>query len=353
MHLQWVPKKDINFDKINILLQKCIESNHFTNNGPITKLLESTIRNKLNISENKAIIPISNGTVALWVCVAAIELMIGRKCSVGTQAFTFPASAQGYLHDAKIYDIDEEGGLMLTNNLHNEVDIIIVTNIFGNVVNIQKYIDWCEKYNKYLIFDNAATGLTYYKGKNSLNYGNASTISFHHTKPLGFGEGGAVIVDLEIEQNVRDLINFGINNNSKQPKWNKLGGNYKMSDISAAYIYQHINNMDSIFSNIIELTNYFILKINDIKGVQLYPDFSDKKGLLSCIAILFESKDISYKVQEKCLENGIYVRKYYNPLIELSNSLRIFDTILCIPIHQDITKEIIDYIINLITNILT
>ena len=55
--------------------------------------------------------------------------------------------------------------------------------------------------NKFLIFDNAATPFTYYKGKSCCNYGHGSTISFHHTKPLGFGEGGAIIVDKKYEKN--------------------------------------------------------------------------------------------------------------------------------------------------------
>ena len=87
---------------------------------------------------------------------------------------------------------------------------MIVTNIFGNVVDIQKYESFCRENNKFLIFDNAATGYTEYKGKNCLNFGIGCTISFHHTKPFGFGEGGAIIVDKKYEKSIRCLNNFGI-----------------------------------------------------------------------------------------------------------------------------------------------
>ena len=91
-----------------------------------------------------------------------------------------------------------------------------------------------------------ATPYTFFKGKNSCNFGIGATISFHHTKPLGFGEGGAIIVDKKYEKNIRCLINFGIDLTEKY--WVKEGNNYKMSDISAVYILQYLDNFNLILS---------------------------------------------------------------------------------------------------------
>ena len=98
-----------------------------------------------------------------------------------------------------IVDIDEGGGLDLSK-VPADSDGIIVTNIFGNVVDIDKYVEWAEKNKKFLVFDNAATAYTFYKGKNSCNYGSGSILSFHHTKPFGFGEGGCIVIDKKYEQ---------------------------------------------------------------------------------------------------------------------------------------------------------
>ena len=81
-----------------------------------------------------------------------------------------------------IIDIDNDGGLDISK-IPKETDGIIVTNIFGNIVDIEKYITYCNKNNIILLFDNAATPYTFYKGKNCVNYGTGSIISFHHTKP--------------------------------------------------------------------------------------------------------------------------------------------------------------------------
>ena len=52
----------------------------------------------------------------------------------------------------------------------NEYDGIVVTNCFGTCTNINLYENFCKKNNKLLIFDNAASPLTYYENKNHLNF---------------------------------------------------------------------------------------------------------------------------------------------------------------------------------------
>lgn len=344
LNVRWIPDKHINQERVDQLLLHSIESNQFTNNGPVVNILEKSIRDKLQIEDSKDIIPVCNGTVAIWVAVNSIESHLNKSLRWATQSFTFPPSAQGMLRDVIIVDIDADGGLELTNELKDRVDGIIVTNVFGNLVDIRKYVDWCNSNSKYLIFDNAATPYSFYGGKNSLNYGHASTISFHHTKPLGFGEGGAVIIDKLFSHDLKLLINFGIDNNSANPTWNRLGSNYKMSDISASYIVQHIEKLDEIFSKTTALIDYFKEKTNN--KISLYPNFADKNPLLSCLSLLI--KDKSLDIESKLKEVGVFCRKYYKPLLPTVNATKIYEDIICIPVHPDITFNDMDSIIDII-----
>lgn len=344
MAIKWVFNKYINHQKVQELLTLSLQSNQFTNGGPVVKLLEEKIKTLLSIDDDKDIIAVSNGTVAIWVAINSIEFFLNKKLKWATQSFTFPASAQGMLKDVLICDIDEEGGLELTDNLKDQVDGIIVTNVFGNLVNINKYITWAKTYNKYLIFDNAATSYSFYNGKNSLNYGNAATLSLHHTKPLGFGEGGIVIIDKLFSKYLRQLINFGIDNNAENPIWHPLGSNYKMSDIAAAYVIQHLENFNNIYEKTIELINYFKTKISN--KISLYPNFSDDSPFLSCLSCLLPEKDLIIEQKLKSLD--IYCRKYYKPLIFTPNSTNIYNKILCIPCHSDMTFKDIDNIVEVI-----
>ena len=344
--INWISNKKINNKKVNQLLQISLKENKFTNYGPNVQLLENIIRDKFKIDENKAIICVANGSVALHLLTTGIQYykQNNKKLKWATQSFTFPPSAQSNLSDVKIVDIDNEGGLNL-EEIDESIDGIIVTNIFGNIVDIDKYVKWSND-NKYLIFDNAATPFTFYKGKSCCNYGHGCTISFHHTKPFGFGEGGAIIVDKEYEHNIRCLNNFGIDLTDKY--WVKEGNNNKMSDISAVYIIQYLDKFDYIVKKHKELYKYFKKKLENSKiQAKLYPSFHYIDNIIpSCFCLIFDNYNDNIK--QKLLDNGIFCRKYYYPLKNTKNTCEIYDKILCLPCNSDMKKKDIDFIFNFI-----
>lgn len=345
--VSWVPKKAVNTTIVNELLSLSSAKNQYTNGGPVVALLESKVRELLKIDDSKSVVCVSNGTVALWAAVAAIELYERKAIQFCTQSFTFPASAQGYLDNVIIIDNDEGGGLDLEKVDISGCDGIIVTNAFGNVVDIAKYEKWCAAHGKFLIFDNAATPYTFYGGKNSCNYGHASTISFHHTKPIGFGEGGAIIIDSKYERCLRNAINFGIDNTSPTAKWHRVGGNYKMSDIQAAYILQYLERFNELISRAELLYLYFVEKIKGYKEITLYPNYSDTPPLLSCLSILMPN---SQRTIDALLQRNIYCRKYYNPLEDTPVASNLYSRIVCISFTVDMTISDIDTILEIISD---
>jgi dTDP-4-amino-4,6-dideoxygalactose transaminase len=346
--ISWIPKKLINNQRVQELLIKSIESNQFTNGSPCVKLLEERVRDILQIDASKSVVCVSNGTVALWAAVAAMELYHKKDLQFVTQSFTFPASAQGYLDNVVIVDIDQEGGPDLSLIDVSACDGIIVTNVFGNVVDIQKYENWCSTHNKFLIFDNAATANTFYKGKNSSNYGTVATLSFHHTKPIGFGEGGCIIIDSKYERSLRNIMNFGIDNTEPlTAKWHRRGGNYKMSDLQAVYILQYLDNFDKIVETTITNYNYFLNQTKDL-SIRLFPNFSDRTPFVSCITFFSDKSDLVIKELLKC---DIYCRKYYNPLEPTPVATEFYNSIVCISFHVNMTFVDIDRIIEIIKRI--
>ena len=347
-HIDWVPKKNIDHIRINNLLAPCLLTGRFTNYGPNVELLEQIIKDKLQVDGSKAIIIVSNGSVALHILTSAIDYYYKKVSQWATQSFTFPASAQGTLSNVKILDIDLDGGIDISC-IDQTINGLIVTNIFGNVVDIDKYIDYCNKHNKFLIFDNAATAFTFYKGKNCVNYGDGCIISLHHTKPFGFGEGGAIIVDKKYEKIIRGFINFGINltDNYYIPQ----GNNSKMSEISAIYIIQYLeNNFDSIITTHKKLY-YYLKDLLETKYVYLkctlFPSFHTDIITPACFPLLFENYNDNIMIN--LLDKGIFCKKYYHPLENKPNSTNIYNKILCIPCTKDMNINNIDNILNIIS----
>lgn len=335
----WVQKKPCDFAALASQLAETQRTNAFTNGGPATKRLEAEIKTRLGISQDKAVVATSSGTAALWAAKAAMDLRMSKRHRFATQAFTFPSSAQGSLSDTLILDIDGGGGLSLASAemVKDRIDGIVVTNVFGCVVDIDRYAEWAAANGKILLFDNAATPLTMYGGKNSLNYGDCAICSLHHTKALGFGEGGFVVCDPGLEPFVRRAINFGIDNDADSPEWSRFGGNYKMSDVAAACILQF---WDNAAERVIARTREVRAELEDAcPGLRVFPSHHDEgtTPVHTCVPVL--AKD-SASVLRMLNGSGVKARKYYAPLQRgFENTERVFSEIVCVPCHADVSRR--------------
>lgn len=234
----------------------------------------------------------------------------------------------------------------------NEYDGILVTNCFGTSSNIELYESFCKKYGKLLLFDNAASPFTFYKNKNHLNYGLGCMVSLHHTKPIGFGEGGFIVFDKQYLESMEKAICFGYTKNDRY-NYEKYGSNYKMSEIACIYIADYLTQLDTIYQHHTKIISYFLnqLKNNKIDDkIKLLKSFSNYEvSLMSTIPIIFDYEiEIDYFISK-----NIEAKKYYYSLDNnCINSCNLFKNIICLPLNTDITFEIIDLYINIIKELI-
>ena len=237
------------------------------------------------------------------------------------------------------------------NEKIDDFDGIIVTNCFGASTNILLYEQFCNENNKILLFDNAASSFTYYQNKSLLNYGVGSMVSLHHTKPIGFGEGGFIVFKKHLLESMEKIICFGYTQ-SDRFSYNIHANNYKMSEIACIYIDDYLSNLQHIREHHIKMMKYFddsIIKNGLSSKVSLLKNFSTyEDSLMSTVPIIFTSKqnvDIFAK-------NNIEAKKYYYPLDRSSVKANdLFDRIICLPLNTETTFEIVDLYIRLISQI--
>jgi dTDP-4-amino-4,6-dideoxygalactose transaminase len=351
----WLNKKHINMDNVASKISECIESRKMTNNGINVIQLQETLKKTLDIKQDKEAIAVCSCSAGISALTSGLNMYYNKKLRWAVQAFSFGASNQGLLHDSIIFDIDENMGPSIEKleNHKDEYDGIMITNCFGNCVNISLYEKFCEKNNKFLIFDNAACPLTYYKRSNTCNYGVGSIISLHQTKIFGFGEGGCIFVDKMYADCVRKAICFGLSDDNRLVH-SKYASNYKMSEIAAIFINDYFTNYSyKIIENNNRLLSYFIKKVKkyiDNGSINLLKSFSSyEDSLLPNIPIVFNcetSKDIF-------IEYNIEAGKYYYPLdVTCENSMKLFKNMVCLPLHLDIDESVIDLYVEIIEKIL-
>jgi dTDP-4-amino-4,6-dideoxygalactose transaminase len=337
MKIDFLDNKIVRYDEIERILLDSKKKNHYTNDGPVKRKLEDKLGRLLCLNNNKRVLCCNNGTTALH-CLMFYCSYKHKITNWVTPAFTFPSCMVGHNFNIDVLDIDPNTHtLILNSKILSKYDGIIITNLFGSRSNLYQWSRLCSKNNKILIFDNAASPLSTFHDINICNFGDYSFGSLHHTKYMGFGEGGFIVVPKEDYEFLMSLTNFGFFG-SKQ--YNTLSSNFKMSDISAAFILDHINNYD--FGKHLHNQN---LLINGIHGMSHVKAFNYKPGTVyNTFPVVFD-----HPVHESYFcDLGITAHKYYKPLLTLPAAYDLYSKIINFPLYAGLSKEQINYIIETI-----
>ncbi len=352
LSIRWCPQKNFVVEEFNQYLKPSLDAGHLTNDGPLQIVLQSKARKFFGCSNE--VLLAANGTAALHALVAGISLETGRPLKWATQAFTFPSSIQGPLQDSIVVDNDpiylgpSIAGLEANKN---HFDGVIVTNCFGFQTCIEVYEKWCKDNNKFLVFDNAATPLgSLDDGRNIHDIGNGSIVSFHETKPVGRGEGGAVIMSSKLKKFVHQAMNFGFDVSQAIRVPNRSSSNWRMSDIAAAAICAHLDFIER--KNWAERLHHLTALVNE-----RLQDIGIKFGMFGAtklpvfgntIFIQLSKNQDADSIQKSLLRSGIEAKRYYRPLAhqnECPIAWEWYEKSICLPHHVDISDEDVEKIL--------
>jgi dTDP-4-amino-4,6-dideoxygalactose transaminase len=218
-------------DRLLACFNDILERRWLTNDGTYVRQFEERVAEYLGV---KHCLAVCNATVGLQLTIRAL----GLKGEVIVPAFTFPATVHALAWQGirpVFCDVD-----LVTHNIDPvaieqlitpDTSAILGVHLWGNSCAIDSLEAIAARHKLALIFDAAhAFGSSYHKRMIG-NFGNAEVFSFHATKFLSTGEGGAITTnDDGLASELRQLRNFGIENGNVVG----LGINGKMDEFSAA-----------------------------------------------------------------------------------------------------------------------
>ena len=212
-------------------LDKAYASHNLTNNGPIHRELEETLRARFDVPHLRLM---ANGTLALQLAIRALEV----KGEVITTPFSYVATTSAILWEGctpVFVDIDPKSccidPTLIEAAITPDTTAILATHVYGIPCDVEAIDAIAKKHGLKVIYDAAHAFDVQYKGKSILAYGDASTLSFHATKLFHTVEGGAVVLhDAEADKKLRLLRSFG----HVGDEHFSLGMNAKMSEVHAA-----------------------------------------------------------------------------------------------------------------------
>ena len=337
--IKYIQNKKINYELMQELLTTSTNLNHFTNEGPAKSALENHLKSMLKLPNHKAVVCSASGTSALHALVLFFKKRGVKKFT--TPSYTFPSCVVGGLK-TKVMDISLENYCFIDLDRAIESnDCLIITNLFGTYPkNLNEILNRCKENDTKVILDNASSPMTTVEGININCFGDASFGSLHHTKYLGFGEGGFLVIDAEHKEEINQILGFGFDATSKKRISNVDSSNFKISDVSSAAILQHIMDYDLEAHK--NNQDYFISIIIDINNVKIF-NFSE--GVVYGNMPIINKNPMSI---DFFINNHLEAKKYYYPLKRHKNSMYLYERIINLPLHAKMSRFEIDKIARIV-----
>lgn len=223
-----------------------------------------------------------------------------------------------------------------------------------------------EKHNLFVVEDAAQAIDSFYKNKPLGSIGDLAAFSFHETKNIICGEGGMLVVNRETMVKRAEIIREKGTNRSAffrgevdKYNWVDIGSSFLPSEITAAFLFAQLENLDRIQKKRIMLWNMYnsLLLEPEQKGyIKLLkiPGYAVNNAHLFCL--ICRSLEERTLLAEYLKKKGIlsvfhYLSLHRSPYYsakysgkELLNSDMFSDCLLRLPMYYGLEEDDVTYI---------
>ncbi len=307
---------------------------------------------------------------------AALLLNVGPEDEVIVPSFTFVSTANAFaLRGAKLIfadsgpsnpniDIDHVRRLIT-----NKTKAVVVVHYAGVACDMKPLMELAAKHSFFVVEDAAQAIDSYYEKNIALgSIGHLACFSFHETKNIIAGEGGMLVInDDQFINRAEVLWEKGTNRSAffrgevDKYSWIDVGSSFLPSEMTAAFLWAQIQEIDSIQAKRLALWNYYYagLQFQVREGHIKLPDIpsyasnnahmfyvlcrygEERDALMSHL----KNDDIQAIFHYLPLHSSPYFQsKYKGEALEEAN--RYSSCILRLPFYTDLSESEIDRVIN-------
>ena len=382
-----------NLDEFHALLKEIWDSKWITNNGSFHRQLEAALAEYLKVPYVSLF---TNGTLPLLTALQALRI----TGEVITTPYSFVATTHSiWWNGCKpvFVDVDPKTGNMDPDKIEAAITprttAIMPVHCYGKPCDVRRIKEIADKYGLKVIYD-AAHAFALEIPKNEadykvafdeannvfnpsqeakkvevetesiLNWGDMSTLSFHATKVYNTIEGGAMVMhDAETKKRIDYLKNFGF---ADEVTVVGPGINSKVDEMRAAYGLLNLKQVDSAIEARKKTANVYREALRGINGLTFYEDMPGVKHNYSYFPMFIDAEKYGMTRDElyfKMKEANVLGRRYFYPLISefstyrglesarkenLPNAHKMADTVICLPMHHELSEGDIERILKLI-----
>jgi len=264
-------KPSLTGDELNYLTQ-AIEKYHISGDGIFTSKCHQWLENHFNIP--KALLTTSC-THALEMTAFLLEIEAGDEVII--PSFTFVSTVNAYVNRgatpvfidirSDTLNLDEE---LLDRLISPRTKAILPVHYAGVGCEMDAILEIAEEHHMPVVEDNAHGLFGKYKGENLGTFGCLATQSFHETKNITCGEGGALLInDPHFIERAEILREKGTNRSRffrgqvDKYTWVDIGSSYLPSDMLAAFLYAQLESYETIQLKRQKIWEYYHANLKD------------------------------------------------------------------------------------------
>lgn len=225
--------------------------------GPFTEQCAEWLCARLN---SKAALLTHSCTAALEM--AALLLDIGEGDEVIMPSYTFVSTANAFVLRGAVpvfvdiredtLNIDEK---LLEAAITERTKAIVPVHYAGVGCEMDAICSIAGRYGLYVVEDAAQGIMSKYKGRSLGTIGDLGTLSFHETKNVISGEGGALLINRQERIQDAEIIREKGTDRSRFTRgfvdkytWRRTGSSYLPGEITAAFLFAQLEQAEEITS---------------------------------------------------------------------------------------------------------
>ena len=236
-------------------MRQALESGHISGDGSFTKRCHTLLE---QLTGAKRAFLTTSCTHALEMSMLLLDLKEGDE--VICPSFTFVSTANAIaLRGARPVFVDVRPDTLNLDEALVEAAVtprtraIMVVHYAGVSCEMDTILDIAERHHLVVVEDNAHGLFGRYNGRSLGSIGALSALSFHETKNVTCGEGGALLVNDDRFSTRAEILREKGTNRSRffrgqvdRYTWVDIGSSYLPSDILAAYLLAQLESADAI-----------------------------------------------------------------------------------------------------------
>jgi len=270
---------------------EAVKSGWVSSKGPFIGEFERSFSSYINVRHGVAT---SNGTTALHLALAALEIGKGDKVLVPSLTFIAAANAITYTGANPVFvDSHPEYWCMDPSKIEEKIDsqtkAVIVVHLYGHPCDMDEIMRIAEDHGLHVIEDCAEAHGAEYKGRKVGSFGIIGCFSFYGNKIITTGEGGMCLTNNEeLANKMRILRDHGMTPDKKY--WHEIiGFNYRMTNLQAALGVAQLKKIDLLIDKKRRIAIGYKNLLQDLPAVTPAPEMPWAKNVHWLYSVLVKS----------------------------------------------------------------